>query len=72
MVAEGYEYPDPICQDCGESCGTTQEVEILTGVWELWCYCQTCDIETNHPIPEAMSPRGIRRNPRRPPAPREG
>lgn len=52
-----FEYPQPICQDCGELCEQVEEVDIGGGnepgysYIELWCYCQKCDLETNHPIP---------------------
>lgn len=42
-------YPDPICQNCGYRCDTSEEVN--TPELELWCYCPDCDMETFHPIP---------------------
>jgi hypothetical protein len=50
----GLEFPDPICQHCAGYCSTTEVVSTLhVGGWELWCYCEACDIETNHPPVEA-------------------
>ena len=44
-------YPDNICQDCGKACKITEEVKNEIGLWELWCYCEECDLETLHEIP---------------------
>ena len=50
------EYPEPICQACGGFCTITEEVDVLVpsemgySRIELWCYCELCDQETNHPI----------------------
>lgn len=36
---------------CRKDCDRTEEVDNGTGVFELWCYCLKCDIESFHPIP---------------------
>jgi hypothetical protein len=36
---------DPICQQCGAMCDAE---EIVSG--QLWCYCQSCEMETFHPL----------------------
>jgi hypothetical protein len=52
------DYPDPICQTCGNKCETSEEVDVGISFderyskIELWNYCDDCDIETFHPIPK--------------------
>jgi len=36
---------DPSCQQCGAMCDAE---EIVDG--QLWCYCQSCEMETFHPL----------------------
>jgi len=43
------------CMECGESCDIIEEVDILDGELNLWCYCPDCDVETFHPLPEKKS-----------------
>jgi hypothetical protein len=51
-----YKYPIPTCQDCGRTCKVSEEVNVGKSVTdgvskiELWCYCDKCDLETNHGI----------------------
>jgi hypothetical protein len=46
-----WEYQSYACMNCGEDCGVTEEVctGYGGGPFELWCYCQQCDVQTFHP-----------------------
>jgi len=35
--------------DCGKICEVTEEVDIGSYEFEMWCYCKPCDVETFHP-----------------------
>ena len=37
-MKEEFQYPTPICQDCGKENEISEEVEIGGGVIELWGY----------------------------------
>ena len=47
---EEWEYPDPICMECGTSDSVTEVEEVHIGgmEYEQWCYCTMCDVETFH------------------------
>lgn len=39
------------CTDCGGRCERWEVVNTdgIGDVWEIWCYCRACDVETFHP-----------------------
>ena len=43
------DYGEPTCMDCGKICEVTEEVDIGSYEFEMWCYCKPCDVETFHP-----------------------
>ncbi|GAF82596.1 unnamed protein product [marine sediment metagenome] len=46
---DDFEYPAPICMDCGKECSTWEEVDTgFHGPYELWNYCPDCKVETFH------------------------
>ena len=46
----GWVYSNFTCMECGEECGTNEEVDTgFGGPFEMWCYCRKCDVETFHP-----------------------
>lgn len=54
IIDGNYEIPDATCMICGKEC---KEVELIyTGDdesylgYELWCYCDKCNIDTFHKI----------------------
>lgn len=48
--AKPAEFPDPVCQCCGNIAGEFEEVDVGGGDVELWVYCVLCDCETFHKI----------------------
>lgn len=40
------------CMGCSKECSIWEEVSTswCGGDFEIWCYCEKCDIETFHPI----------------------